>query len=197
MYLHNTQNLYPINDNYIKIHKIKKRITIMLYKKTLQLIVALGVVSSLNAFSLGDVAAAIPTQDTTTKTTASTAKSSDLTSMLMEQIGVSKKQANGGTGSILNYAQSALSSSDYSTLASAIPGAASLVKSAPSTSSGLGGLASSLGSNSSLGGMAKLASQFSSLGLSADMVQKFTPIILDYLKGSGAKDAMSILSKLF
>ena len=170
----------------------------MLYKKSLYLLVVLGVISSLNAFSLGDVAAAIPSNNTNQKEAATTAtQSSDLTSMLMDQIGVTKEQADGGTGSILNYAKGALSGSDYSTLANAIPNASSLLSSAPSTSGGLGGLASSLGGDSSVSSLATLASQFSSLGLNADMIQKFTPIILDYLKGSGAKDAMSILSKLF
>ena len=104
--------------------------------------------------------------------------------MLMQQLGVTQKQADGGVGSILSYAKDSLPSNDYKTLSGAIPNSNSLLSMAPSAIGSLGGL----------GG---LASQFSSLGLSSSMITQFVPIILNYLKGSGSTDAMSILSGLF
>ena len=114
-------------------------------------------------------------------------KSMDLVGMLTSQLGVSDKQAKGGLGSILNYAKGALSSGEYSTLANAIPGAESLVKSA----------SSALSNGNTAGSLSSLASSFSSLGLNSDMVGKFVPVIMDYFKGSGNLDAIGILTKLF
>ena len=158
-------------------------------------------VSSLNAFSLGDAASAVSamqTQPTTTEKAQT--KSSDLTSMLTSQLGVTDKQASGGVGSILSYAKTALPQNKYTTLASAIPNADSLLAMAPAVASqggSLGSLAGAMGGSSKTAGLASLASQFSSLGLSSDMISQFVPIILNYFKGSGATGASSILSGLF
>jgi hypothetical protein len=160
--------------------------------------------SSLEAFSLGDAASALSTANsvaqsaTAVSNTASKSdtQSSDLIGMLTSQLGVSDKQASGGVGSILSYAKDELPSNDYATLASAIPNASSLLAMAPKsndTVSALGALAG----GSSASGMAALASQFSSLGLNSSMISQFVPIIMDYFKGSGSTDAMSILSGLF
>ena len=150
---------------------------------------------SLQAFSLGDATNALSAVQSTTQTATPAAtnktQSSDLMGMLTSQLGVTDKQATGGVGSILNYAKGELPSSDYSTLASAIPNASSLLSMAPAASSALGAM------GGSTGGMAALASQFSSLGLNSSMISKFVPIILNYFKGTNATDATSILSKLF
>jgi len=153
---------------------------------------------SLQAFSLGDATNALSAVQSTTQTATPAAtnktQNSDLMGMLTSQLGVTDKQATGGVGSILNYAKGELPSSDYSTLASAIPNASSLLSMAPAVSSSLGALGSMGGS---AGGMAALASQFSSLGLDSSMISKFVPIILNYFKGTNATGATSILSKLF
>ena len=150
---------------------------------------------SLQAFSLGDATNALSAVQSTTQTATPAAtnktQNSDLMGMLTSQLGVTDKQAAGGVGSILNYAKGELPSSDYSTLASAIPNASSLLSMAPVASSALGAI------GGSAGGMAALASQFSSLGLDSSMISKFVPIILNYFKGTNATGATSILSKLF
>jgi len=174
----------------------------MFIKQISILSTALLCTASLQAFSLGDAASAISTIDSVTNTQKSTqtpskseTKSGDLIGMLTSQLGVTDTQASGGVGSILSYAQKELPSNDYTTLASAIPNASSLLSMAPKTNNALGALSSLGGSSSS--GMAALASQFSSLGLNSSMVSQFVPVILDYLKGSNATGAMSILSGLF
>ena len=159
------------------------------------LFISLVFTFSLNALDLNDVSNAVSANTSKTKNISS--ESSDLTSLLVKQLVVNNKQATGGTGSILSYAKSALSATDYKTVADAIPNSDSLLSSAPSSKGGLGGLASSLGADSSTSGLATLASQFSSLDLDSGMVTKFLPVILDYLKGSGSSDAMSLLSGLF
>ncbi len=170
----------------------------MLQKTILTTLLFFGIsAASLNAMDLGDVAAMLPGKEpSAVETVAKAVGGNDLTNMLVSQLGVTQKQATGGAGSILNYAKESLSVDDFSKVASSVPGIDSLLGAVPSAGGALGGAASALG-GSSLGGMAAVASQFSSLGLSADMVQKFTPVILDYVKGTGGSDVMGLLSGLF
>ena len=143
-------------------------------------------VSSVYGFGFGDAMNAVSSMQVQQPQTTqhSQTQTSDLSGMLMQQLGVTQKQADGGVGSILSYAKDSLPSNDYKTLSGAIPNSNSLLSMAPAAIGSLGGL----------GG---LASQFSSLGLSSSMITQFVPIILNYLKGSGSTDAMSILSGLF
>lgn len=170
----------------------------MLHKSIISslLFLAISTVSS-NAMNLSDAEAMLPGQNTPVAESASKAvEGTDLTSLLVSQLGINNKQAAGGAGSILNYAKGALSADDFSKVASSIPGIDALLSAVPSAGGGLGGVASALGGGS-LGGMAAVASQFSSLGLNVDMVQQFMPVILDYVKGTGGSDVMGLLSGLF
>ncbi len=172
-------------------------------KKLVLSCVVLGT-TSLFAFSLSDAANLASTvqqvQQKPASTQASQTKTNDLTSMLVQQLGVSQQQASGGVGSILSYAKDQLPQNKYTQLASAIPNADALMKMAPKAKSagGLASMASSLGGN--VGGMAQmasLASQFSSLGLNSGMITKFVPVITSYLQGSGSTGAISALTSLF
>ncbi|MEO1937353.1 MAG: DUF2780 domain-containing protein [Sulfurimonas sp.] len=177
-------------------------------KKSLLLSVTLTTaltISSAAAFSLGDAAGALssmtstastPTATKTAPTTQATS-SNALVGMLSSQLGVSDKQAAGGVGSILSYAQGSLPSNDYTKLASAVPDASSMLSMAPKSTNALSALGSLGGAASSATSMAGLASQFSSLGLDSGMISKFIPIMMDYFKQSGSTGAMGILSGLF
>ncbi|MBN2894745.1 MAG: DUF2780 domain-containing protein [Campylobacterales bacterium] len=118
------------------------------------------------------------------------AQASSLSSMLMDQLGVSEKQANGGAGTLLKYAKGNLGKEEYAQVASAIPDIGSLLGAAPKSGGGLGALASGLGEKA---GLASLASQFGALGLDAGMISQFVPIILEYVKGSGGDSVMKLL----
>ncbi|MEA3521829.1 MAG: DUF2780 domain-containing protein [Campylobacterota bacterium] len=126
------------------------------------------------------------------------ASATSLTDTLMSSLGVSEKQASGGAGSLMKYAQGNLSKDDFSKVSSSIPDMSSLLSAAPSggkKSSGLGDLgdmASALGGDS-VAGIASLASSFSDLGLGTDMIQKFIPVILQYVQGSGGDGVMKLL----
>ncbi len=166
----------------------------MLQKTILAALLFFGIsAASLNAMDLSQAAAMLPGSSAPSATTETKAVGgTDLTSLLTSQLGITDKQASGGAGSMLQYAQKSLKPDDFSKVADSIPGIDSLLSAAPSLSSALGALG-----GDSLGGMAAIASQFSSLGLNADMIQKFAPIILDYVKGTGGSDVMNLLSGLF
>jgi hypothetical protein len=117
-----------------------------------------------------------------------------LIGQLVDLLGVSQAQAEGGAGAVFKEAKNNMSAGDYSQLLGAVPGIDSLIKSAPEAS-GLGGKASSLfgGSSGSMKGTAALSDNFSALGLSPDMVGKYTDIILDYVQSEGGQQAMTLL----
>ncbi len=133
--------------------------------------------------------------------TAQTALSVDLglAATLVSKLGVTQKQAEGGAGSILDYAKNNLSKDDFSKVASAIPETNTLLAAAPKTeTSALGSLGSSLGGSSlaSAAGIAALAPSFKKLGLSSDMVGKFVPVIVDYAQAKGGQAVSGILGKV-
>ena len=122
------------------------------------------------------------------------ADTSKLIGQLVDLLGVTGQQAEGGAGAIFKAAKDNMTTGDYSQLLGAIPGIDSLVDSAPE-GGGLAGKATSmLGSSSgSAKGTAALTDSFSSLGLSPDMVGKYTDIILDYVQAEGGQQAMTLL----
>ncbi len=170
----------------------------MLHKILLNSLLFFGLSgASLLAMDLGKVASMLPGKEpSAAQSVAKAVGGNDLTGMLVSQLGVTQKQAAGGAGSILKYAKESLSPNDFSKVASSVPGIDSLLSAVPSTGGGLGSVAGALGGGS-LGGMAAVASQFSSLGLNAGMVKQFTPIILDYVKGTGGSDVMKLLAGIF
>ena len=122
------------------------------------------------------------------------ADTSKLIGQLVDQLGVTQPQAEGGAGAVFKQAKNNMSSGDYSQLLGAVPGIDSLIKAAPE-SGGLAGKASSLFGNSanSAKGMAGLTDSFSKLGLSPDMVGKYTNVILDFVQSEGGQQAMTLL----
>lgn len=124
---------------------------------------------------------------------------SSLVSMVSENLGVSETQSEGGLASIFDYAKGNLSTTDYSELASSIPGLDSLLENVPSvaadstnggsTMSGLLSKASEY--SSSLGAINELKQQFDALGLDADMISSFISQISTYL--SSNEETQSLL----
>ena len=118
-------------------------------------------------------------------TTCAFAQYSELINLLMNNLGVSQQQAEGGTGALFNLAKEKLSADDFSKITDVVPEMDSLLDAAPQLS-GLGkaiGDKSSLmgGSSNTLGDLASLQDSFSKLGIESDMVDKFADTILSYV----------------
>ena len=122
-----------------------------------------------------------------------------LVSTLVNKLGVTKTQAQGGSGAIFKTAESRMDKSDYKQLVEAVPEVDTLQKYAPKSEkkSLLGSAASALGgkSGSSVADAAGLVSSFDSLGMDKDMLGKFTPIVYDYVKQNGSEMVMGLLQK--
>ena len=123
------------------------------------------------------------------------AQTSDLIGMLTSQLGVSEKQAAGGSGSLLSFAKDQMSSTDFDVVSGALPDIDGLIGAAPDGGSSVLASGSSLlgGSSSGLGDIAGVASTFSDLGMSTDMVNQFVPVVLEYAQTAGSEQAMQLL----
>jgi len=132
----------------------------------------------------------------------------DLVTMLTGQLGVTEPQAAGGAGSLFDMAKGALSESDWTQVASAIPGVSDLISAAPAVSQStaeksdkLSGLAGGLGAVTkavdSAGNFAAVNDQFKQLGLSTEMVSQFVPVILSFAESAGGEQVMNILKSVW
>ena len=123
-----------------------------------------------------------------------------LVDLLMQQLGVTKPQAQGGAGALFNSAKQALSPQEFEQVAQTVPEMDSLLEAAPQPSGSLNdmmGQGSSLfggEANKQLGGAMDLASSFSELGLSPEMVNKFVPVVLDYVEAQGGEAVKNLLA---
>ncbi len=132
---------------------------------------------------------------------------------LVQQLGVSTDQAEGGTGLMMKLAKEKLDSGDFSQIADLIPGLDGLVGKAPDLESPeagegdqgsmlkmIGGITKQLGLGDigeKLGDLAKVAKGFESLGLDTAMISKFATAILAYLKSEGCEQVAAILKNVF
>jgi len=115
----------------------------------------------------------------------------DLVKRLSKELGVNKKQAQGGLVALLRAGQQNMVRVDFEQFVADIPGADKLLKSAPppSTLSSLaGGLGSLFGGRSSPGRWAGLAASFTELGIDLDTAKKFGPIVIDYVRHHGGEN---------
>ena len=115
----------------------------------------------------------------------------DLVKRLSTELGVNKKQAQGGLVALLRAGQQNMARVDFEQFVADIPGADKLLKSAPppSTLSSLaGGLGSLFGGRSSPGRWAGLAASFTELGIDLDTAKKFGPIVIDYVRHHGGEN---------
>lgn len=134
-----------------------------------------------------------------------------LVESLVQQLGVSNQQAEGGAGLLLQLAKEKLGAGDFSQLNDLIPDdLESLMNAAPSVESsaaaGSGGLMGMVGAAADamgmgdaadkLGDLAGLAEGFDKLGLDAGMLAKFAEAILDFIKSKGGDDLVAVLQSI-
>lgn len=129
----------------------------------------------------------------------------DLISKLVDTLGITEKQAEGGVGALFNNAKENLSAEDFNKAADAVPGVDKYMAEVPSTDSeeGTGGLLKSSGL-SSLGGSASkissvagLADTFSKLGMNTGTMTKFIPIVTDFMESEAGSSVAGLLKGLW
>jgi len=122
------------------------------------------------------------------------ADTSNLIGQLVDSLGVTQSQAEGGAGAIFKQAKSNMRAGDYAQLLSALPGIDSLIKAAPEGGGLAGKVTSMFGSSSgSMQGLSALADSFAKLGLAPDMVNKYVNVILDFTRSEAGQQTMELL----
>jgi hypothetical protein len=121
----------------------------------------------------------------------------ELIERLTNNLKITAPQAEGGAAVLFKAAKERLGGEEFGKLLGGVPGLSELLKKAPATGGGLGGLlgglAGAVGGNAGL--IATVVSGFGKLGLTTDHAKKFVPIILEYLKANVGPDVVSKLEK--
>ncbi|SDY20205.1 DUF2780 domain-containing protein [Nitrosomonas sp. Nm58] len=141
-----------------------------------------------------------------------TTSGTGLIGLLMQQLGVTQPQAEGGAGTLFQHAKSRMSAGDFTTLSNSVPDMQGLLAAAPAPVSapapaaagagavGGGGMMGDLAGMAAgnlpgmpAGNLPGMAGSFQQLGLAPDMVQKFIPIVVQYVQGTGGSSVASAL----
>jgi hypothetical protein len=122
----------------------------------------------------------------------------ELIDTLVQQLGVSGTQAEGGAAVLFKAARDKLGAGEFDKLLGGLPGLGDLLGKAPATGgSGLGGLLGSLAG--AVGGNAQLISTimggFGKLGLTVDDAKRFAPVIMNFLRSRVGPDVAAKLEQ--
>jgi hypothetical protein len=121
----------------------------------------------------------------------------ELVDLLTKNLGVSAPQAEGGAAVLFKAAKEKLGTAEFDKLLGGVPGLGDLLKKAPASGGGLGGmlggLAGAMGGNAGL--IATILGGFGKLGLTADHAKKFVPVIMEFLKSKVGPDVAAKLEK--
>jgi hypothetical protein len=121
----------------------------------------------------------------------------ELIDMLVKQLGVSGSQAEGGAAVLFKAAKDKLGAGEFDQLLGGLPGIGDLLKKAPASSGGLGGLLGGLAG--AVGGNAQLISTimggFGKLGLTVDDAKRFAPVVMNFLRSKVGPDIAAKLEQ--
>ena len=121
----------------------------------------------------------------------------ELVDLLTKKLGVNATQAEGGAAVLFKAAKDKLGADEFTKLLGGVPGLGDLMKKAPASGGGLGGLlggiAGAMGGNAAL--ISTIVGGFGKLGLSADDAKKFAPVMFEFLRTKVSPDVASKLEK--
>ena len=121
----------------------------------------------------------------------------ELVDLLTQKLGVNATQAEGGAAVLFKAAKDKLGADEFTRLLGGVPGLGDLMKKAPATGGGLGGLlggiAGAMGGNAAL--ISTIVGGFGKLGLSADDARKFAPVMFEFLRTKVSPDVAAKLEK--
>ena len=121
----------------------------------------------------------------------------ELIDMLTRKLGVNATQAEGGAAVLFKAAKDKLGADEFTKLLGGVPGLGDLMKKAPASGGGLGGLlggtAGAMGGNAAL--ISTIVGGFGKLGLSADDAKKFAPVMFEFLRTRVSPDVAAKLEK--
>jgi hypothetical protein len=121
----------------------------------------------------------------------------ELIDMLTSKLGISGTQAEGGAAVLFKAARDKLGGAEFDQLLGGVPGLTDLLKKAPASGGGLGGLLGGLAG--AVGGNAGLISTifqgFGKLGLTVEDARRFAPVIMEFLRTQVGPEVASRLER--
>ncbi len=123
--------------------------------------------------------------------------STELINRLERQLGVTREQAEGGVGLLLQLAQEKIPPDDFLKVADAIPAISDLIGKSPlsKTPSGNGFLIWLSRLFGGLGGLRALVGPFEKLGLAKQMIPQFTRLVISFFCEKGGQDVELLLQR--
>ncbi|WP_456383427.1 DUF2780 domain-containing protein [Hydrogenimonas sp.] len=154
-------------------------------KKTITLAILAGMAISLQAGMFDDAMKQVGGYTQSTQQTRETKQENNgLLSSLTSTLGITDKQATGGTAALLQAASQSMPKENYTSLLKSVPGFESIA------GSGLAG-----GAMNMLGGGDMVGQAFKALGMDNTMIGKFAPIILEYAKQYATPENIALLKQ--
>jgi len=121
----------------------------------------------------------------------------ELIDSLTQTLDISATQAEGGAAVLLKAAKDKLGAAEFDSQLGSVPGLDDLLKKAPASSGGLGGLlgglAGAIGGNAAL--ISSIVGGFGKLGLKPEDAKRFVPVILGFLRTKVGPDVVSSLER--
>jgi len=124
--------------------------------------------------------------------------STELIDRLERQLGVTREQAEGGAGLLLQLAQQKMPAAEFLKVADAIPAISDLIGKSPlaETPCGNGLLVWLSRLFGGLGGLRPLADPFEKLGMEKSMIPEFHSLVIPYFHENGGQEAESLLQRV-
>ena len=123
----------------------------------------------------------------------------ELLTRLMDELEVTREQAEGGAGSLLQLAQTRLEPEQFVRVADAIPGVSDIVAKAPRFESAAGGLLRFKVSRllGGLGGLGPLTRPFARLKLDRLAIRRFVAVLVRYFGEEGGPEVAKLLAAVW
>ena len=121
--------------------------------------------------------------------------SPELVGQVVNELGVSPRQAQAAAGTVFGLSKTKLSAADFAKIAGVVPGMDGLLKAAPTgKQSALDAIAGQAGAASGLGSIAGIAGTLSKLGLKPEQIAKLAPTLIKAVQSKGGAEIASILA---
>ena len=123
----------------------------------------------------------------------------ELFARLMDELNVTREQAEGAAGALLQLAQTRLARGDFVRVADTIPGISDIIGKAPRYEVPLRGelrakLSRLIGG---LGGLSPLVRPFGRLNLQKPMIRPFVAVLLRYVREQGGPEIEALLMRVW